>query len=68
GKSYEKSLQRVGRGMRLNYDKDGNITKTTVRIFDFYDETHPILERHAKERIKFFEDEGYEVIIKDLPS
>jgi len=67
GKSYEKTLQRIGRGMRKFIDEDG-VEKQTVKVFDFYDETHPILEKHAKERIAFMEAEGYEVRIKDLPS
>lgn len=67
GHSYEKTLQRIGRGMRKFVDENG-VEKQTVRVFDFYDETHPILEKHAKERIAFMEAEGYEVVIKDLPS
>lgn len=66
GQSYEKTLQRIGRGMRLNYDDEGNVVKNTVKVFDFYDETHPILERHSKARIKYAKEEGYEVKIKDI--
>lgn len=66
GKSYEKTLQRIGRGMRILRDEEGNVLKDKVRIYDFYDETHPILERHAKERMKFAEAEGYQVKIKDI--
>jgi superfamily II DNA or RNA helicase len=65
GQSYEKTLQRIGRGMRKHTDEDGN-EKEVVRIYDFYDETHPILERHSKERIKYARAEGYEVRIKDI--
>jgi superfamily II DNA or RNA helicase len=66
GAAWEKSLQRVGRGMRLNYDSEGNVIKNKVRVYDFYDETHPTLERHSKERIKYYKDEGYEVRIKEI--
>jgi len=63
GKSYEKTLQRIGRGMRILKDKDGNVIKDTVHVFDFYDETHPILLRHSKERVKYCKEEGYDVKI-----
>lgn len=66
GQSYEKTLQRIGRGMRINKDADGNIIKDVVKVYDFYDTTHPILERHSKERMKYCEAEGYEVRIKKL--
>lgn len=65
GRSYEKTLQRIGRGMRLHTDEEGN-EKKVVRVYDFYDTTHPTLERHAKERIKYAEAEGYEVRIKEI--
>ncbi len=66
GQSYIKTLQRVGRGMRLLKDEEGNVIKNTVKVYDFYDETHPILEKHSKERIKFCEAEGYDVRIKEI--
>lgn len=65
GQSYEKTLQRIGRGMRLHTDDEGN-KKKVVKVYDFYDETHPILERHSKERIKYAKAEGYEVRIKEI--
>lgn len=65
GQSYERTLQRIGRGMRLFTDEDGK-EKTSVKIFDFYDETHPILERHSKERMRYMEAEGYEVRVKKI--
>lgn len=68
GQSYEKTLQRIGRGMRLNHDHNGNITKSKVHIYDFYDETHPTLKKHSNTRIKFAEEEGYEVNIIDVNS
>lgn len=65
GQSYERTLQRIGRGMRLFTDEDG-VEKTSVKIFDFYDETHPTLEKHSKERIRYMEAEGYDVRIKEI--
>lgn len=65
GQSYEKTLQRIGRGMRKHTDENGKV-KTEVRVFDFYDKTHPTLERHSKARMQYMLDEGYEVIIKKL--
>lgn len=56
GASYVKILQRIGRGMRVTE------TKTTVDVYDFYDTTNDILERHAKERIKTYKKEGYDDI------
>jgi superfamily II DNA or RNA helicase len=65
GKSYEKTIQRIGRGMRKFIDENG-IEKTDVKVFDFYDETHPILLRHSKERVKYMKEEGYDVKIIDV--
>lgn len=56
GASYVKILQRIGRGMRVTD------TKTTVDVYDFYDTTNDILEKHAKERIKTYKKEGYDDI------
>jgi len=65
GQSYEKTLQRIGRGMRKFTDENG-VEKVDVKVYDFYDATHPVLERHSKARIKYAEAEGYEVIIKEI--
>lgn len=56
GASYVKTLQRLGRGLRITE------TKKSVDIFDFYDTTNEILLRHAKKRIKTYEDEGFDQI------
>lgn len=66
GQSYEKTLQRIGRGMRLNYDESGNVIKNSVNIYDFYDTTHHTLERHSKERMEYAMKEGYDVRIKKI--
>ena len=56
GKSYVKTIQRIGRGLRI---KDN---KTTVSVYDFYDSTSRILESHSKERIKSYREEGFDDI------
>jgi len=66
GQSYEKTLQRIGRGMRILRDEEGNVLKDVVKVYDFYDTTHPILEKHSKERVKYAKAEGYEVKIKHI--
>jgi superfamily II DNA or RNA helicase len=55
GRSNEKTLQRLGRGMRT---ADG---KSSVILIDFYDQTHEYLERHSKKRITSYKKEGYEI-------
>lgn len=55
GKSKIKALQRVGRGLRLAKHKN------VVEVIDFWDEHHPILKRHSRERLKYWEGEGFEV-------
>ncbi len=61
GKSNEKTIQRLGRGMRT---ADG---KASVIIIDFYDTTHEYLERHSKQRIKAYKREDHNpIIIKSI--
>jgi superfamily II DNA or RNA helicase len=55
GKSQVKSIQRIGRGLRLAENKD------KVIIYDFYDLHHKMLMKHSKERLKTYEGEGFEV-------
>lgn len=55
GKSYITLLQRIGRMLRTMPDKQD------VIIFDFYDETADLLNKHARERIKYYRQEGFEV-------
>ena len=56
GSSQIKSLQRLGRGLRIDEDKK------TVNIYDFMDLTNPILERHSKSRISDYKKEGFKNI------
>jgi DNA repair protein RadD len=59
GKSSVKTIQRVGRALRL---AEG---KTQATIIDFLDESAPALERHSKERIKTYKERGFHVEILD---
>lgn len=56
GRSQRKVIQRIGRGMRISEGK------TSVNVYDFYDEQNEILCNHSEERIKFYEKEGFEDI------
>lgn len=53
GQSFVKTLQRLGRGLRITE------SKKKVDLYDFYDWTNPILEKHSKERIKIYRSEGF---------
>ena len=55
GKSQVKLLQRLGRGLRIHKDKK------TVEIIDFQDNHHPMVRRHAVERLKRYREEGFDV-------
>lgn len=55
GKSYISLLQRVGRVLRIMPEKKD------VIIFDMYDRTTDILFRHAKQRIKYYKEQGFDV-------
>lgn len=64
GASFNKTLQRVGRGTRIQKDDKGEIIKDTVDIHDFNDDTHRILRKHSKNRTKIYYDYGYKNIIE----
>ncbi len=53
GSSQIKSIQRIGRGLRLM------LNKTTVNVFDFLDKPNYITQRHSQNRIKFYKHEGF---------
>lgn len=55
GKSYISILQRIGRILRVRNDKKD------VIVFDLYDRTSRILYKHAKERVKYYMDQGFDV-------
>jgi len=64
GTSFIKTLQRLGRGLRITE------TKKEVNIYDFYDYTNPLLEKHSKNRMTTYRHEGFEDVevlsIQDL--
>ena len=55
-KAHKSLLQRVGRGLRKK-SKGPN----TVEIYDFADYTHPLLANHTLQRLKTYEEEGFEI-------
>lgn len=55
GKSYISILQRIGRILRVRNDKKD------VIVFDLYDRTSRILYKHAKERVKYYREQGFDV-------
>lgn len=57
GKSSKQMLQRVGRGLRKK-----STGKNEVKIFDFYDNSHTILENHSCQRMKLYEKECFKVV------
>lgn len=59
GKSPIRTLQRIGRGMRMFGDKK------FVLVYDFLDETHRILLKHSKARIKTCQRE-YDVEVEKV--
>jgi superfamily II DNA or RNA helicase len=64
GRSTIAAVQRVGRGMRTRA-KDGSTTKTEFEVWDFDDRGSKMMERHAKERRRAYQREGYSVQIED---
>ncbi len=59
GKSTVKTIQRAGRVLRTALGK-----KKAV-IYDYQDEHHPMLKRHAKARMKVYQDQQFEVIVEE---
>ena len=59
GKSVIATIQRIGRGMRLDEGK------TEFHVWDIYDEGHKITERWSKARLKAYRNEGYEVTTEE---
>lgn len=55
-KSFVVTKQRAGRGLRKHGDK------SNVIIIDFFDMTHPVLERQSQKRINIYEKDGFKII------
>jgi superfamily II DNA or RNA helicase len=60
GKSVIAALQRIGRGMRKTQDK------SEFEVFDFNDKGNKWLERHSKERMKAYCQEGFETVVEGV--
>jgi superfamily II DNA or RNA helicase len=66
GKSTIATLQRAGRGMRVDRDIAGNVKDggDEFEVWDIYDRGNAWLEKHAKARVKSYQIEGHEVLIQ----
>lgn len=51
GKSFVKTIQRIGRGLRKKVDG------SMLEVLDVMDNTNPYLLAHAKKRVKYYEEE-----------
>lgn len=58
GLSFVKTIQRLGRGLRVTE------TKKDIIVYDFIDKIHRSLNNHSKQRIKDYKAFGYNDIIK----
>lgn len=67
GRSVIAAIQRVGRGMRIERDRAGNVIKDCFEVWDVLDEGQPWLERAAKERKRAYVQEGYATNVLDHP-
>lgn len=52
GKSFVKTIQRIGRGLRKK--EDGSV----LEVVDVFDATNPYLLAHSKKRLKYYEEEN----------
>jgi len=59
GKSKRRLLQRIGRGLRKKTDR------RELVVFDFYDDSVPLLERHTRERMSIYKKEGFPIKVCD---
>ncbi len=61
GKSTIAVLQDVGRGTR-KHAEDGSVTKEAFTVYDIADRGHSTLAAHARERVKAYGVEAYDVV------
>ena len=59
GKSTVKTIQRVGRCLRLA------VGKLVAWIIDYQDSHHPMLRKHALARMKVYAEQEFEVFVED---
>lgn len=62
GKSVIAALQRVGRGMRVQKDAQGNVVKDEFEVWDVMDRGDRWLQRHGRARVRAYAGEGYETV------
>lgn len=69
GKSIIATLQRLGRGMRIDRKKDGTVAEggDKFEVWDIFDRGNKWTERHARERLRAYTGEGFETFIEDEP-
>lgn len=69
GKSVIAALQRLGRGMRVDRDAQGNVREggDTFEVWDVLDRGQEWTERHANARRNAYTGEGYETFIENEP-
>ena len=61
GRSTIAALQRLGRGMRVERDAQGNVTKDTFELWDVFDRGNSWMERASRERRAAYTKEGHAV-------
>jgi superfamily II DNA or RNA helicase len=66
GKSTIATLQRLGRGMRVEKDAAGNVVAggAEFEVWDVLDKGNKWLEKHARARLNAFQGEGYETFVE----
>lgn len=67
GRSVIASIQRAGRGMRVEKNRAGEVVKTDFDVWDVLDTGDKWLERAARERRRAFIREGYETTEEQIP-
>lgn len=70
GKSIIATLQRLGRGMRIDRKKDGTVAEggDVFEVWDVNDRGNKWTERHARERLHAYTSEGFETFVEDEPT
>jgi superfamily II DNA or RNA helicase len=64
GQSTIATLQRLGRGMRVERDASGEVIKDAFEVYDIADKGNTWLERHSRERLRAYAAEGFETIVE----
>ena len=64
GESVIATLQRLGRGMRIERDTSGNVIKDSFQAFDVLDQGQRWLERHAEARKASCLEQGFSTIVE----